>query len=85
MKKLVITLSLLIGITANSIAYDFLAVCESGQTLYYTILNNQSNRVIVDRGDEIYISGDVIVPLTVEHNGTVYTESGNMLLLVTLY
>ena len=76
MKKLVITLSLLIGITANSIAYDFSAVCESGQTLYYTILNNQSNRVIVDRGDEIDISGDVIVPLTVEHNGTVYTVYG---------
>ena len=76
MKNLVITLSLLIGITANSIAYDFSAVCESGQTLYYTILNNQSNRVIVDRGDEIYISGDVIVPLTVEHNGTVYTVYG---------
>ena len=76
MKKLVITLSLLIGITANSIAYNFSAVCESGQTLYYTILNNQSNRAIVDRGDDIYISGDVIVPLTVEHNGTVYTVYG---------
>ena len=76
MKKLVITLSLLVGIAANSIAFDFSAVCESGQTLYYTILNNQSHRVIVDRGDEIYISGDVIVPMTVEHNGIVYTVYG---------
>ena len=76
MKKFVITLCLLIGIAANSIAYDFSAVCESGQTLYYTILNNQSNRVIVDRGDEIFISGDVIGPMTVEHDGTVYTVYG---------
>lgn len=76
MKKFVITLCLLIGIAANSIAYDFSAVCESGQTLYYTILNNQSNRVIVDRGDEINISGDVIVPMTVEHDGITYTVYG---------
>ena len=76
MKKLVITLSLLIGITAYSFAYDFSAVCESGQTLYYTILNDQYHRVIVDRGEEFFISGDVIVPMTVEHNGITYTVYG---------
>lgn len=76
MKKHVITLSLLIGIAANSFAYDFSAVCESGQTLYYTILNDQYHRVIVDRGEEFFISGDVIVPMTVEHNGITYTVYG---------
>ena len=78
MKKLVITLSLLIGITANSIAYDFSAVCESGQTLYYTILNNQNHRVGVCLGDygESFYPGDVIVPTTVTHNDIIYTVYG---------
>lgn len=76
MKKVIIALSLLVGITTNVFAYDFTAVCESGQTLYFTIIDNQNHRVIVDKGEEIHISGDVIVPMTVEYNGTVYTVYG---------
>ncbi len=77
MKKLVFTLILLIGIAANGFAYDFSAVCESGQTLYYTILDNPLHRVIVDKGETLStISGDVVVPVTVEHNGITYTVYG---------
>ena len=77
MKKLVFTLILLIGIAVNGFAYDFSAVCESGQTLYYTILDNPLHRVIVDKGEMLStISGDVVVPVTVEHNGITYTVYG---------
>lgn len=77
MKKLFFTLILLIGIAANGFAYDFSAVCESGQTLYYTILDNPLHRVIVDKGEMLStISGDVVVPVTVEHNGITYTVYG---------
>lgn len=77
MKKLFFTLILLIGIAVNGFAYDFSAVCESGQTLYYTILDNPLHRVIVDKGEMLStISGDVVVPVTVEHNGITYTVYG---------
>lgn len=77
MKKLVITLSLLIGIAAKSFAYDFSAVCESGQTLYYTITSTLHHRVIVDMGEESStISGDVILPMFVDYGGTTYTVYG---------
>ena len=77
MKKVIIALSLLVGITTNVFAYDFTAVCESGQTLYYTILDNPLHRVIVDKGETLStISGDVVVPVTVEHNGITYTVYG---------
>ena len=77
MKKLVITLSLLIGIAANGLAYDFSAVCESGQTLYYTITSTLHHRVIVDMGEESStISGNVILPMFVDYGGTTYTVYG---------
>lgn len=76
MKKLVFILSLLIGIATNSFAYDFSAVCESGQTLYYTIISELYHRVIVDRDEEPSTSGDVILPMFVEHDGTTYTVYG---------
>ena len=77
MKKLVITLSLLIGIAAKSFAYDFSAVCESGQTLYYTITSTLHHRVIVDMGEESStISGDVILPMFVDYGGITYTVYG---------
>ncbi len=77
MKKLVITLSLLIGIAANGLAYDFSAVCESGQTLYYTITSMLYHRVIVDMGEESSTtSGDVILPMFVDYGGTTYTVYG---------
>ena len=77
MKKLVITLSLLIGLAANGLAYDFSAVCESGQTLYYTITSMLHHRVIVDMGEESStISGDVILPMFVDYGGTTYTVYG---------
>lgn len=77
MKKLVFTLSLLMSIAVNSFAYDFTAVCESGQTLYYTINSELHHRVIVDMGEESSaISGDVILPLFVEHGGATYTVYG---------
>ena len=77
MKKLVFTLSLLMGIAANGLAYDFSAVCESGQTLYYTITSTLHHRVIVDMGEESStISGDVTLPMFVDYGGTTYTVYG---------
>ena len=77
MKKLVFTLSLLIGIAANGLAYDFSAVCESGQTLYYTITSMLHHRVIVDMGEESSsINGDVILPMFVDYGGITYTVYG---------
>jgi len=77
MKKIVFTLSILMSIAVNGFAYDFTAVCESGQTLYYTINSELYHRVIVDMGEESStISGDVILPMFVEHSGTTYTVYG---------
>ena len=77
MKKLVLAFGLLLSIAVNGFSYDFSAVCESGQTLYYTIKSASYHRVVVDYSEESSsISGDVILPMFVEHGGTTYTVYG---------
>ena len=88
MRKLVIALTFLIGFAVNSFAYDFSAVCESGQTLYYNILSENEKTVEVtyaEHFDAGYYqwytyyygvtapSGDLVIPETVQYNVENYT------------
>ena len=62
-------------------AYDFSAVCESGQTLYYTILNDHEVALVEPRlpgytapwGGYTKPEGDLVIPETVNNEGTTYT------------
>jgi len=88
MKKFPFTIVCLLGFFANSFAYDFTAVCESGQTLYYNILNESEKTVELTYAEyfdaEYYQwytyyygvtapSGDLVIPETVQFNGENYT------------
>ena len=66
----------------NARAYDFSAVCESGQTLYYYILPGGQHEVGVDHpytlGNDYWYgftqpAGELIIPGYVEHEGITYT------------
>ncbi len=75
---IIILLSLLVG--KVTLAYDFSAVCESGQTLYYNITSNtEPYTVEVTSSYESHPSGDVIVPEIVVNNNITYsvTRIGN--------
>ena len=63
-------------------AYDFSAVCETGQTLYYTITDVSAHMVELtdpnSTSNESWCgyqkpTGDIILPSSVEHNGIVYS------------
>ncbi len=57
----IILLSLLVG--KVTLAYDFSAVCESGQTLYYNITSNtEPYTVEVVRDGNNQQTGDLIIP-----------------------
>lgn len=59
--------------------YDFSAVAPTGQTLYYSIINNTSNVAVV--GPSYYYgydgytkpTGSLIIPLSVLYNGNTYS------------
>ena len=76
MKRLFVTLLLMTSFMASGIAYDFSAVCESGQALYYSI--NQGTETVqlvngsYNNGDP-RPSGNLVIPATVEHDGITYT------------
>lgn len=82
MKKLFI-ITVLMALAMNGFAqifhYDFSAVCETGQTLYYRILSNDALEVTVAPpqyagwGNYPKPEGDLVVPETVEHEGNTYT------------
>ena len=79
MKKLFIV-TVLIALKASAFAYDFSAVCESGQTLYYNILNDHEVEITYpyngDGGSWLTYpepAGNLIIPSIVEHNGISYT------------
>ena len=90
MKKL-LTITVLIALAVIGFAqnqYDFSAVCESGQTLYYRIIDAEAHTVILTHpyrqegnpwfeGDyyEGYVKpvGEIIIPSVVTYNGTDYT------------
>ena len=82
MKKLFVFLTMMVLATSASAQnYDFSAVCESGQTLYYRILSEQNQEVKVTFPNNNPIGwsgyarpeGDLVIPEFVEHEGITYT------------
>ena len=74
MKNVFATLILLL-LATNAFAYSFSAVCETGQTLYYSILND--HEVAVTEPDINWYgftkpTGDLIIPENVEYEGNTY-------------
>ena len=88
MKKLLFTLitATICGISA--FAYDFSAVCESGQTLYYNIISNTEPYTVQVTYPNYYIytddyydnytrpTGDLTIPSSVTNNGITYLVTG---------
>ena len=88
MKRLFVTLLLMTSFMASGIAYDFSAVCESGQTLYYNILS-ETDKTVEITYYEYFVSywgnyatsyygvtepeGDLVIPEHVQFNDTQYT------------
>jgi hypothetical protein len=75
MKKLFI-ITVLMALTASAFAYDFSAVCESGQTLYYSYVSDSGVKVVspsTNWNGYTQPTGHLIIPETVENEGVVYT------------
>ena len=84
-KAVMITLLLgVAGITKGASFYDFSAVCPTGQTLYYNIIDAENHYVeltcpwhLTDEHDpwdyHTQPSGDVIFPETVQNDNIIYT------------
>ena len=68
MRKLIAILYIVFGWVLNTCAYDFSSVCQSGQTLYYTILTSNTVEVNGNR-----TSGDLEIPSSVQNNGISYS------------
>lgn len=81
MKKIVfLTLFLMMALCAfaQQPLYDFSAISESGQTLYFKKLSGESQKVMVTYPSHEYAEhpkpiGDLIIPTTVAYNDTIYT------------
>lgn len=88
MKKFLFTIVCLLGFFANSFAYDFTAVCESGQTLYYNVLRESEKTVELTYAEYFNAgyyqwytfyygvtapSGDLVIPEKVQYNGEDYS------------
>ena len=81
MKKLFLIITAIVAFNLSVIAqanFDFSATCESGQTLYYKITDEEAQEVALvpptsgGWGNYPRPQGDVIFPETVEHDGTTY-------------
>ena len=79
-------IALLLGVAGEAYAsfYDFSAVCETGQTLYYNIIDAENHYVeltcpghLTDEHDpwdhHTQPSGDVVLPETVQNDNVIYT------------
>ncbi len=82
MRKL-FTIILLAILCVNAMAYDFSAVCSTGQTLYYNITSNvepYTVEVTSENADypyyTTYPTGNLEIPETVEYNGITYLITG---------
>ena len=75
MRKIFLVLALLMT-AFTAISQKFSAVCESGQTLYYNIIDEENHYVELRREGYQLFSGDIIIPGEVTYNGTVYTVKG---------
>ena len=72
-KKLFFAILVLIVISApKAWAYDFSAVCESGQTLYYNITSNAEPYTVEVTSGEAP-KGDLVIPSTVSNKGKKYS------------
>ncbi len=79
MRKL-FTIIFLALLCLNAMAYDFSAVCGTGQTLYYNITSNvepYTVEVTSENTDDPYYTtyptGDLVIPETVEYNSIIYS------------
>ncbi len=74
-KKLFLLIAVLLAVGQNAFAYDF-SYTYLGQTLFYTITNSSQRHVRVDNPLSSYfysyITGDVVIPDSVENSGTTY-------------
>ncbi len=90
MKRLFAIILLSVLFCASAFAYDFSAVCESGQTLYYNITSNVEPYTVevtfeIDGTEWNYVfysdflTGDLVIPESVTNNDTTYsvTSIGN--------
>lgn len=90
MKRLFAIILLSVLFCASAFAYDFSAVCESGQTLYYNITSDVEPYTVevtfeIDGTEWNYIfysdflTGDLVIPESVTNNDTTYsvTSIGN--------
>ena len=74
-----VMIGLLLGVAGKMYAYDFSAVCETGQTLYYTITHTTNHYVkLVCPGSNGWSgytkpTGNIVLPETVQYNGVSYT------------
>ncbi|MBO7133588.1 MAG: leucine-rich repeat protein [Bacteroidales bacterium] len=87
MKRLFAIILLSVLLCASLFAYDFSAVCESGQTLYYNITSDVEPYTVkitteqvflpdeVGGGYDTYPTGDLVLPSSVTYNGIEYTVS----------
>ena len=74
MKRFLSFLVFAVLLGGYAMAYDFSAVCESGQTLYYNITSNvEPYTVEVVKNDEDHPSGDLIIPDLVGYNNIMYS------------
>ena len=86
MRKLLFILLIAICFASRAMAYDFSAVCSSGQTLYYTITSNEEPytvQIVSENSSSPYYTtnptGNLVFPESVEYNGIIYsvTSVGN--------
>ena len=66
---------LLICFAPKAWAYDFSAVCESGQTLYYNITSSTQPYTVEVASNEA-AKGDLVIPSTVSNDGKKYSVTG---------
>ena len=69
MKKSLFTIAFILLSAISAHAYDFSAVCSTGQTLYYTI---NGDYVSVSRDYSNSPTGNLVIPETVTFNGITY-------------
>lgn len=75
MKKTLLVLFALVAMSLSNVwAYDFSAVAPSGQTLYYNIVRGKAQVTYKHASAPSYtdLSGALVIPSSVEHNGTTY-------------
>ena len=73
MKKLVLTLAILVGFAMQALAYDFESIAPTGQTLCYSIISDSTVYV-----EMVYygVEGAVEIPETVSYNDVEYKVVG---------